>query len=175
MLYFVKSRRCTGFNAELDCLAVVLLSMMGCAEEVSFQFPFRYSGSNWWMLVRKLETLAVCMWYFKMRCGGRLFRTDGRLLANILHSVIRLWRLWRLKILLNRTRQWPFGTKLSQLQWAKHAPLKWQPRYTYRIHDGGNKQTPANTETRMECGCKWLRIVSKDFRNPSTRKHFKQT
>ena len=46
MLYFVKSRRCTGFNVELDWLAVVLLSMMGCAGEVSFQFPFRYSGSN---------------------------------------------------------------------------------------------------------------------------------
>ena len=57
-------------------------------------FPSSCSDIEWKMLLRKLETLAVCIWNFRIRCGGRLCSTAGRFLENRLHSVIRCPAVW---------------------------------------------------------------------------------
>jgi len=50
------------------------------------------SWSEWEILLRKLETLAVCMWCFRIRCGGRVSSTAGRLLENNRPAVPSAWR-----------------------------------------------------------------------------------
>jgi hypothetical protein len=52
-------------------------------------FHSNSSWSEWEVLLRKFETLTVCMWCFRIRCGRRVCSTAGRLLENRLHSIIR--------------------------------------------------------------------------------------
>jgi hypothetical protein len=78
-----------GLRLESKCLLLRCCSPLWFCRCCEAWFRFTYSSSEWRMLLRKFETLTVCMWCFRIRCGGRLCSTAGRLCENRLQSIIR--------------------------------------------------------------------------------------
>ena len=66
-----------------------------------------------------------------MRCGGRLFRTDGRLLANILHSVIRC-----LAVCIALSEQLQVDEDVFPILWRYDLNLPWLVRNWVRVKLG---------------------------------------
>jgi hypothetical protein len=142
------------FNSSCSCSEWTMLlrkrfnSSCSCSEWTMLlrkRFHSSCSCSEWEILLGKLETLMVCRWCFRIRCGGRVCSTAGRLLENRLHCVVRCLAVC---------------TSLSGLQvgedvffilWRYERKLPWFVRNCVRVKFGHREKESLWSMVCMNC------------------------